>query len=112
MGESHPRPTAMLKACGLAKFGGDIFIEGAVEIACAHSTEYHARIKAVDTSEAGRMPGVIGVMTAKDVPGTNRLRMMAATSPSSATTRSGCTEIQSPSLPLRQESKRGQRRRR
>ena len=81
MGESHPRPTAMLKACGLAKFGADIFIEGAVELACVHSTQYHAKLVSVDTPKAAKIPGVVGVMTAKDVPGTNRLRMMAADQP-------------------------------
>jgi aldehyde oxidoreductase len=81
IGVSHPRPTAMLKACGLAKFGGDIFPEGTIEIAAVHATEHYARIKSIDTSEAVKMPGVIGVMTAKEVPGTNVLRMMAPDQP-------------------------------
>jgi aldehyde oxidoreductase len=81
IGESHPRPTAMLKACGLAKFGADIFPDGAVELALAHSTRYHAKLVSVDIAEAQKMPGVVGIMLAKDVPGTNRLRMMAADQP-------------------------------
>jgi len=81
MGESHPRPSSMLKACGLAKFAADYYIDGAVEIAGVHSTEHHARIKSIDTSEAEKMPGVIGVMTGKDVPGTNRIRVMAPDQP-------------------------------
>ncbi len=81
IGESHPRPSAMLKATGLAKFGADYFPEGALEIAGVHSTEFHAKIRAIDTSAAEKMPGVIGVMTAKDVPGTNRVRVMAADQP-------------------------------
>jgi aldehyde oxidoreductase len=81
IGESHPRPSAMLKACGLAKFGADYYIEDAIEIAAVHSTEHHAIIKSIDTSEAEKMPGIIGVMTAKDVTGTNRIRVMVPDQP-------------------------------
>ncbi|MEE9399063.1 MAG: xanthine dehydrogenase family protein molybdopterin-binding subunit, partial [Dehalococcoidales bacterium] len=37
------------------------------------SPHHHANIKAIDTSEAEQMPGVVGVLTAKDIPGTNRI---------------------------------------
>jgi aldehyde oxidoreductase len=73
---SHPRPSAMIKACGLAEFSADIKIQGAVELAVVRSTEHHANIKSIDTSKAEKMPGVIGVMTAKDVKGTNRIKFM------------------------------------
>jgi aldehyde oxidoreductase len=76
IGESHPRPSAMLKACGLAKFSADIFPENALEIAAVHSTEFHAIIKSIDTSAAKKMPGVVGVMTAEDIKGTNRIRIL------------------------------------
>ena len=75
IGVSHPRPSAMLKACGLAKFSADIKPQNAVEIAVVRSTEHHALIKSIDTSEAEQMPGVIGVMTAKDIKGTNRIKI-------------------------------------
>jgi aldehyde oxidoreductase len=77
IGESHPRPSSMIKACGLAKFGGDIKMPNMLEIAAVHSTEFHAIIKSIDTSAAKKMPGVAGVLTAQDVKGTNRLRVMA-----------------------------------
>jgi aldehyde oxidoreductase len=73
LGESHPRPSSMIKACGVAQFGADIFPENALEIAAVHSTEFHAIIKAIDFEEAKKMPGVAGIMTAKDIKGTNRL---------------------------------------
>jgi aldehyde oxidoreductase len=79
--EANAEPGAMIKACGLAQFGADIYPEGAVELAGVHSTEHHAIIKAIDTSEAAKMPGVIGIMTGKDVPGTNRIRVMAPDQP-------------------------------
>ncbi|HTY82236.1 MAG TPA: 2Fe-2S iron-sulfur cluster-binding protein, partial [Dehalococcoidales bacterium] len=81
IGESHPRPSSMIKACGLAKFGGDIKMDNMLEIAAVHSTEFHAVIKSIDTSAAKKMPGVVGVMTAEDVKGTNRLRVIAPDQP-------------------------------
>ncbi len=81
IGVSHPRPWSMLKACGLAKFTDDIKIEGSVELAVVLSTEFHALIKSVDTSAAEKMPGVVGIMTAKDVKGTNRIKFAAPDQP-------------------------------
>ncbi len=81
LGMSHPRPTAMIKACGVAQFGADIFPENALEIAAVHSTEFHAIIKNIDTAQAEKMPGVFGVMTAKDIKGTNRLAFIAPDQP-------------------------------
>ena len=81
IGVSHPRPSAMLKACGVAEFSADIKVEGAAELAVVHSPHAHARIKSIDTSAAEKMPGVIGVMTAKDIKGTNRLKMVVADRP-------------------------------
>jgi aldehyde oxidoreductase len=65
----------MIKACGLAEFTADIHVPGAAELAAVHSPHAHALIKSIDTSEAEKMPGVIGVMTATDIKGTNRLKM-------------------------------------
>lgn len=76
MGESHPRPSALLKACGLAEFAADIKLENAIELAVVHSTEFHAIIKSIDTSAALKMPGVLGVVTADDIKGTNRLKLI------------------------------------
>jgi aldehyde oxidoreductase len=74
IGVSHPRPSSMLKACGLAEFTADIHVQGALELAVVRSSEEHGVIKAVDTEAAQKMPGVIGVMTAKDIKGTNRIK--------------------------------------
>jgi aldehyde oxidoreductase len=74
IGISHPRPSAMLKACGVAEFAADIKLPGAIEVAAVRSPHHHALIKSIDTSEAERMPGVLGVLTAKDIKGTNILK--------------------------------------
>ncbi len=74
MGVSHPRPSAYAKACGTARFTADYKMPGALEIAVLRSETPHAIIKSIDFREAEKMPGVAGVMTAKDIQGTNRLK--------------------------------------
>lgn len=81
IGVSHPRPSALLKACGLAKFSVDIAFPNMVELAVVHSTESHAKIKSIDTSAAEKMPGVIGFMRADDIKGTNHIRVMVPDQP-------------------------------
>jgi aldehyde oxidoreductase len=76
VGVSHPRPSSMLKACGLAKFTADIKLRDPLEVAAVRSTEHHARIKSIDTSKAEKMPGVVGIMTAKDIRGDNRIKII------------------------------------
>jgi aldehyde oxidoreductase len=81
MGVSHPRPSAMIKACGVAEFAADFRIPGALELAVVRSPHAHAVIRGIDTLAAEKMPGVIGVMTAKDIKGTNRLQYIVADRP-------------------------------
>ncbi len=73
IGVSHPRPWSMLKACGLARFAADIVLPGALELAVVASPHHNARIKKIDCTEAEKMPGVAGIMTAKDIKGNNAL---------------------------------------
>ncbi len=81
MGVSHPRPSSMLKACGVADFSADIMIPGSLEVAAVRSPHPHALIKSIDSSAAKKMPGVQGVMTAKDIKGSNRLNYAIADRP-------------------------------
>jgi len=73
IGVSHPRPWSMLKACGLAPFAADIILPGALELAVVASPHHNARIKNIDTSEAEKMPGVAGIVTSKDIKGSNTI---------------------------------------
>jgi aldehyde oxidoreductase len=73
IGVSHPRPWSMLKACGLAPFAADVVMPGALQLAVVASPHHNARIKEIDFAQAAKMPGVAGVMTAKDIKGTNLL---------------------------------------
>lgn len=81
MGVSHPRPSAMIKACGVAEFTGDIKMPGALELAVVRSPHPHAAIRAIDFSKAAKMPGVEGVMTARDIKGTNRIKYIVSDRP-------------------------------
>ncbi len=75
-GSYHPRPTALAKVCGLTEYGDDIkhkMPDGTAYLAVVISEVPHANIISIDTEEAEEMPGVIGVLTAKDVKGSNNL---------------------------------------
>jgi aldehyde oxidoreductase len=90
IGVSHPRPSAMIKACGVAEFTADIQVSGAAELAVVHSPYAHALIKSIDTSLAEKIPGVIGIMTAKDIKGTNRLKFIVPDRPVLCDTKVRC----------------------
>ena len=47
-------------------------------MAAVRSPHHHAVIKGIDTGPALGMPGVVGVMTAKDIRGTNRIKYLVA----------------------------------
>src|SRR5256885_281543 len=55
---------------GQGRFAGDINLDGLVHVAFCRSTLPHALVRAIDTSVAGSMPGVIAVWTADDLPET------------------------------------------
>ena len=74
IGVSHPRPSALPLVCGTAKFTADIKMDAVLELAAVRSPHAHARIKSIDSSAAEKMPGVVGVITAKDIKGTNLLK--------------------------------------
>lgn len=81
LGVSHPRPSAVAKACGTAAFGADIRMPGALELAVVRSPHPHAFIRTIDATAAAALPGVAGVMTAKDIKGTNRIKYSVADRP-------------------------------
>ena len=81
MGTSHPRPSALDKACGTAYFSADYPVQDALELAVWRSQVPHARIVSIDTRAALDMPGVAGVMTADDIQGTNILKYLVADRP-------------------------------
>jgi carbon-monoxide dehydrogenase large subunit len=54
---------------GESKFTADITLPGMAHVAILHSTEAHAKIRAIDTTAAASMPGVIRIFTGADLAG-------------------------------------------
>jgi CO/xanthine dehydrogenase Mo-binding subunit len=66
------RNDAHAKVTGQAKYTGDLKFPQLVHAVPVYSEHVHARIIAIHTEAAADLPGVLRVLTAKDVPGTNR----------------------------------------
>lgn len=75
------RPNAMPKACGVCDYGDDIELhmpEETLKVELVQPRKYsHAKILNIDCSEAEKMPGVVKIITAKDVEGANKLMTYA-----------------------------------
>ncbi len=68
LGKNFTPPDLRGKVTGKAKFAEDFRAEGMVFCKLLLSPMPHARVTSIDTSEALRMDGVVGVLTADDVP--------------------------------------------
>ncbi len=75
-GSKYPRPSAAAKVCGTLDYGADLGLKlpaNMLHMALVQAKVSHANIKGIDASEAEQMPGVVKVVTAKDVQGKNRI---------------------------------------
>ncbi|WP_285907549.1 molybdopterin-dependent aldehyde oxidoreductase [Pseudodesulfovibrio pelocollis] len=75
-GTKYPRPTAVAKVTGTLDYGADLGIrmpEDTLKLALVQAEVSHAKILSIDTSEAEKMPGVVKVVTHKDIKGKNRI---------------------------------------
>ncbi len=68
IGKSIPRVDARAKVLGSADFPGDLSVPGMVQMKVLFARRPHARIRHVDTGHARSLPGVLAVLTARDVP--------------------------------------------
>ena len=68
IGQSIVRVDAKAKAMGQAHFPGDFNLPGQLYMKILFANRPHARVKAIDTSAAEALEGVVAVFTAKDVP--------------------------------------------
>jgi len=68
IGRRMLRPDAVDKVTGRARFPGDLAMEGMLYLKVLFSPQAHARIVSIDTTEAERLPGVVAVLTHRDVP--------------------------------------------
>lgn len=71
VGVSIVKPDALHKVTGKAVFAADIFRPGMLVGKVLRSTVVHAQIESIDISEAVKIPGVVKILTADDVPGPN-----------------------------------------
>ncbi len=68
IGQSVPRVDAFAKVKGEAVFASDMSLPGQAYLKMLMAHRPHAIVKRVDTSQAERVPGVLTVLTAQDVP--------------------------------------------
>ncbi len=68
IGQPVLRPDAVDKVTGRARFPGDLSRPGMLYLKALFSDRPHARIVEIDTSEAAKVPGVVAILTHKDVP--------------------------------------------
>lgn len=69
IGRPTPKKDSWVKATGEAKFADDLYFPGMLHGKLLRSPHPHAHILHIDTSRAEKLPGVRGVVTAKDFPG-------------------------------------------
>jgi len=72
IGARTPRFDAYEKVTGKTKYAADFYAPDAVWAGVKRAGVAHARLKSIDAEEARALPGVVCILTYKDVPGTNR----------------------------------------
>jgi CO/xanthine dehydrogenase Mo-binding subunit len=68
VGQSLPRLDAQDKVTGRARYSGDYSMPGMLHAKVVWSEHPHARVRRIDTSQAEAYPGVVRVITYRDVP--------------------------------------------
>jgi CO/xanthine dehydrogenase Mo-binding subunit len=68
IGSSPPRPDALGKVTGAARYPADLVRPGMLHLQVVFAQRPHARIRALDAGPALARPGVVAVLTAADVP--------------------------------------------
>jgi CO/xanthine dehydrogenase Mo-binding subunit len=72
LGRPLPRVDVLDKVTGKAIYTADISFPGMLHLKVLRSSLPHARILAIHTEKAKVYPGVVVVLTSRDIPGTNR----------------------------------------
>ncbi|MCC8163876.1 MAG: selenium-dependent xanthine dehydrogenase [Lachnospiraceae bacterium] len=69
VGQAMQRIDAREKALGTGEYVDDIYLDGMIYGSAVRSRYPRARVLAIHTEEAKALPGVVGVFTAADIPG-------------------------------------------
>lgn len=72
IGKRSRRFDALDKACGRERFASDEYPEGLLWAGALRAGVPHGILRSIDTAGAAALPGVVAVLTARDVPGENR----------------------------------------
>ncbi len=81
LGGRHPRPDAVAKVAGSARYVGDLALPGMLHGAIVASPVASARLVSLDLAPARAHPEVEAVLAAGDVPGANRVGAIFADQP-------------------------------
>ena len=73
LGARVPRIDVAEKVTGTGIYPDDIYLEGMIYGSAVRSAYPRARVLAIHTEEAEALPGVVGVFTAADIPGSNKV---------------------------------------
>lgn len=80
IGASLPRPDALDKVTGAARYPADLVRADMLHLQVVFAHRVHARIRSLDCADALTSPGVVAVLTADDVPN-NTYGLIAADQP-------------------------------
>jgi CO/xanthine dehydrogenase Mo-binding subunit len=81
IGQSVIKKDTMAKITGQAQFAGDMEFENMLYGAVKRSEVPSAIVKNIDVSKAEALPGVVKVLTYKDIPGSNRVGIIIKDEP-------------------------------
>ena len=73
LGARVPRVDVEEKVTGTGVYPDDVFMDGMLYASAVRSAYPRARVLAIHTEEAKALPGVAGVFTAADIPGSNKV---------------------------------------
>ncbi|MEA4942223.1 MAG: selenium-dependent xanthine dehydrogenase [Oscillibacter sp.] len=73
LGARVPRVDVLEKVTGAGQYPDDVYLDGMIYASAVRSAYPRARVLAIHTEEAKALPGVVGVFTAADVPGQNKV---------------------------------------
>ena len=73
LGQRVPRVDVEEKVTGTGIYPDDIYLDGMIYGSAVRSKYPRARVLAIHTEEAKALPGVVGVYTAADIPGQNKV---------------------------------------
>ncbi len=76
VGTSMPRKDALDKLKGVAKYIDDYSFSDILHVVTVRSQHAYGRLIKIDKSAAEKMPGVVGVITAEQVPGKNAVPLV------------------------------------